>query len=108
MTGAVEAFAQGVLDYLVQPVGRTTCRNGRTPQGTAGGRAAASNTDGCCTSSRNSSRVFKGFPSAAPLIQAQVGQTLRLISVDEIDYLRADTKYTRVAWRETPENRARR
>lgn len=37
----------------------------------------------------------------APLrwVRAQVGQTLRLISVDEIDYLRSDTKYTLVAWR---------
>jgi len=32
-------------------------------------------------------------------IRAQVGQTLRLIAVDDIDYLRSDTKYTLVAWR---------
>ena len=31
--------------------------------------------------------------------EAAVGQTLRLISVDDIDYLCADTKYTRIAWR---------
>jgi len=38
----------------------------------------------------------------APLrwIRAQTGQTLRLIPVDEIDYLRSDAKYTRVAWRD--------
>ena len=37
----------------------------------------------------------------APLrwIRAQVGQTLRLIPVDEIDYLRSDAKYTLIAWR---------
>ena len=37
----------------------------------------------------------------APLrwIRAQVGQTLRLIAIDDIDYLRSDTKYTLVAWR---------
>src|SRR5258706_349651 len=36
----------------------------------------------------------------APLrwIRAQIGQTLRLIPVDEIDYLRSDTKYTLIAW----------
>ena len=32
-------------------------------------------------------------------IRAQVGQTLRLIPVDEIDFLRSDTKYTLIAWR---------
>jgi DNA-binding LytR/AlgR family response regulator len=39
--------------------------------------------------------------SAAPLrwIRAQVGQTLRLIAVDDIDYLRSDAKYTLIAWR---------
>jgi len=38
----------------------------------------------------------------APLrwIRAQVGQTLRLIPVDDIDYLRSDAKYTLVAWRD--------
>ena len=37
----------------------------------------------------------------APLrwIRAQVGQTLRLIPVDDIDYLRSDAKYTLIAWR---------
>ncbi|HET9032112.1 MAG TPA: LytTR family DNA-binding domain-containing protein [Dokdonella sp.] len=28
------------------------------------------------------------------------GQTIRLIAVDEIDYLRSDDKYTRIAWRD--------
>lgn len=36
----------------------------------------------------------------APLrwIRASVGPTLRLIAVDDIDYLRSDEKYTRIAW----------
>lgn len=41
-------------------------------------------------------------PSAtgAPLrwIRASVGSVLRLIAVDDIDYLRSDEKYTRIAW----------
>ena len=39
--------------------------------------------------------------ASAPLrwIRAQVGQTLRLIPVDDIDYLRSDAKYTLVSWR---------
>ena len=33
-------------------------------------------------------------------IRAQSGNTLHLISVTDIDYLRSDSKYTRIAWRE--------
>lgn len=38
--------------------------------------------------------------SAAPLrwVRASVGPALRLIAVDDIDYLRSDEKYTRIAW----------
>jgi DNA-binding LytR/AlgR family response regulator len=38
---------------------------------------------------------------AAPLhwLRASVGQAVRLIPVDDIDYLRSDEKYTRIAWR---------
>jgi DNA-binding LytR/AlgR family response regulator len=32
-------------------------------------------------------------------IRAQVGTALRLIPVEDVDYLRSDSKYTRVAWR---------
>ena len=40
-----------------------------------------------------------GAPAPLRWIRAQVGATLRLILVDDIDYLRSDAKYTRVAWR---------
>ncbi len=33
-------------------------------------------------------------------MRASVGQTVRLIAVDDIDYLRSEEKYTRVAWRD--------
>src|SRR5207244_9008286 len=44
----------------------------------------------------------QGGAPPAPLrwIHAQVGKTLRLIPVEEIDYLRSDAKYTLVAWRD--------
>ncbi|MBL8297037.1 MAG: response regulator transcription factor [Rhodanobacteraceae bacterium] len=39
-------------------------------------------------------------PCTAPLrwIRASAGAALRLIAVDDIDYLRSDEKYTRIAW----------
>src|SRR5207342_1060843 len=39
--------------------------------------------------------------AAAPLrwLHASVGQALRIIPVEEVDFLRSDEKYTLVAWR---------
>jgi DNA-binding LytR/AlgR family response regulator len=39
-------------------------------------------------------------PTALRWIRASVGNTLKVICVDDIDYLRADAKYTQVAWRD--------
>ena len=33
-------------------------------------------------------------------IRAQAGNTVRLIAIDDVDYLRSDAKYTIVAWRD--------
>ena len=46
-------------------------------------------------------QIQAGAAPAQPLrwIRAQVGSTLRMIAVDEIDFLRSDSKYTMVAWR---------
>jgi DNA-binding LytR/AlgR family response regulator len=41
-----------------------------------------------------------GAPDALRWIRAQAGKTVRLIATDEVDYLRADAKYTIVAWRD--------
>ena len=98
---AVEAFAQGVLDYLVKPVepARLAETVARLKERLAAA-TPASNTEQLLRELAEQLAQFQGG-SPAPLrwIRAQVGQTLRLIAVDEIDYLRADTKYTRVAWR---------
>jgi DNA-binding LytR/AlgR family response regulator len=41
-------------------------------------------------------------PRREPLrwIRAQTGKTVRLVAMDEVDYLRSDAKYTLVAWRD--------
>ena len=100
---AVQAFAQGALDYLVKPV-------------------EASRLDDTVARLKDRLRAAQPAPDIEPLLQqlaarlaapqggappaplrwihAQVGKTLRLIPVEEIDYLRSDAKYTRVAWRD--------
>ena len=96
---AVQAFAQGVLDYLVKPVemerlAETVARVRERL------RAAQPAIDTEALLQQLATQLQRGA-AAAPLrwIRAQVGQTLRLIAVDDIDYLRSDTKYTLVAWR---------
>jgi DNA-binding LytR/AlgR family response regulator len=96
---AVQAFAQGVLDYLVKPVeaerlAETVARLKERLQAAQ----PASNTEALLL--QLAAQLQRGA-APAPLrwIRAQVGQTLRMIAVDEIDFLRSEAKYTLVAWR---------
>ena len=96
---AVQAFAEGVLDYLVKPVedARLAETVARLKERLAAATPAL-NTEALL---RELAAQLQRGAAPAPLrwIRAQVGQTLRLIPVDEIDYLRSDAKYTRIAWR---------
>ena len=97
---AVQAFAHGVLDYLVKPVepARLTETVARLQERL---RAAqpASNTDELL---RQLAASLERTNAPAPLrwVRASVGQTVRLIPVGDIDYLRSEEKYTYVAWRD--------
>jgi DNA-binding LytR/AlgR family response regulator len=95
---AVQAFSQGALDYLVKPV--EPARLADTVQRLQDRlRAAqpATNTDLLLQQLATS---LGARPTAEPMrwIRASVGQTVRLISTDDIDYLRSDEKYTKVTW----------
>lgn len=96
---AVQAFAQGVLDYLVKPVEaeRLTATVARLKERLQAAQPAA-NTEALLL--QLAAQLQRGA-APAPLrwIRAQVGQTLRMIAVDEIDFLRSEAKYTLVAWR---------
>jgi DNA-binding LytR/AlgR family response regulator len=100
---AVEAFARGALDYLVKPVeqarlAETVARLKERLQ------AAQPALNSEALLQQLAVQIAQLKSGAAPgwlrWIRAQDGQTLRLIPVDEVDYLRADAKYTRVAWRD--------
>jgi DNA-binding LytR/AlgR family response regulator len=98
---AVEAFAQGALDYLLKPV--EVARLGETVSRLEERLRAsrpAINTEALL---EELSLQLARLQSAAPplrWIRAQAGKTLRLIATDDVDYLRSDAKYTLVAWRE--------
>ena len=99
---AVEAFAQGALDYLLKPVDRARLLDtvARLKERLQAARPAV-NTEELLK--ELAAQLAGGRNAVAPpplrWIRAQVRQTLRLISVDDIDYARSDTKYTVIAWR---------
>jgi len=96
---AVQAFAEGVLDYLVKPVepARLAETVARLKE-RLGAAQPASNTEALLQ--QLAAQLQRGnAPAPLRWLRAQVGQTLRLIPTDDIDYLRSDTKYTLVSWR---------
>lgn len=121
---AVEAFEQGAVDYVLKPadrerlaktVARLKERARSRPAATDDGRSVEAAGDGEASMSPQAdltallerlARRLDEAPSSAPVrsgpagrlqwIQASVGQSLRLIPVDDVLFFQSDEKYTRV------------
>lgn len=95
---AVEAFAAGVLDYLVKPVARERLATtvARLRERLAGHVASAATE---ALLAQLAARLERPAASTLRWIRSTVGSTTRLIAVDDIDYLRSDEKYTLIGWR---------
>lgn len=101
---AVQAFEQGALDYLVKPLeaARVASTVARLHERIDAGRSTA---DSAALLERLLERLRPADqPQSLRWLRASVGSTLRLIAVDDIDYLRSDDKYTRIAWRDDTGN----
>ena len=100
---AVQAFAQGALDYLLKPVepARLAETVSRLQERLHSARPAI-NTEQLLQQLTAQLAMLQGGGKSEPLrwIRAQAGKTVRLISIDDVDYLRSDAKYTVVAWRD--------
>jgi DNA-binding LytR/AlgR family response regulator len=100
---AVQAFEQGVLDYLVKPVesDRLADTVARLQERLQAAQPAIHSDALLQQLAQHLQSPVSRAPAAPPLrwIRAAVGQALRLIPVAQVDYLRADHKYTVVAWR---------
>jgi DNA-binding LytR/AlgR family response regulator len=97
---AVQAFAQGALDYLVKPV--EPLRLAQTVVRLQERLRAATPAADPEALLQQLAKLFGHTSAAQPLtwLRASVGSTVRLIAVEDVDYLRADEKYTLVAWRD--------
>ena len=100
---AVQAFAQGALDYLVKPVepARLAETVARLRDRLREARPAPDVESMLHELAAQIERLQAGAsPQWLRWIRAQDGPSVRLIPADRVDYLRSDTKYTRVAWRD--------
>ena len=96
---AVQAFAHGVLDYLVKPVevARLAETVARLQERLRAAQPALNTEELLQQLAASLSRQSAG---QMRWVRASVGQTVRMIAIEDIDYLRADEKYTQVAWRD--------
>lgn len=96
---AVQAFAQGALDYLVKPVEAARLA-GTVQRLQARLRAAQPALDTEALLEQLARALNPESVRVLRWVRASVGATVRLIAVQDIDFLRAEEKYTQVAWRD--------
>ncbi len=100
---AVQAFEQGALDYLVKPVEpeRLADTVARLKERL---RAVQPALDTDALLEQLAAQLAElhsgGVPAPLRWIRAQVGHAVKLIAVEDVDFLKSDTKYTLVAWRD--------
>jgi len=97
---AVQAFEQGAIDYLVKPIDEARLADtvqrlsARLAQPLDMAPATESLLDGLADELRRRSapRTWLQW------IKASVGQNVRLLPVEQVAFMRSDTKYTQVVW----------
>lgn len=97
---AVQAFEQGVLDYLVKPVEASRLATTVDRLKARWRLAQSPGGDAELLDALAARLGDRGWSVGLRWLRASVGNTVRLLAVDEIEYLRAEDKYTTVAWRD--------
>lgn len=104
---AVQAFAHGALDYLLKPVDEARLADTvRRLQERLQSSRPATHTEQLLQQLSEQLHTLEqrhgssGTHETLRWIRAQAGRTVRLIAIEDVDYLRSDAKYTIVAWRD--------
>jgi DNA-binding LytR/AlgR family response regulator len=101
---AVQAFAQGALDYLLKPVEQARLADtvSRLKERLQSSKPAINTEQLLQQLTEQLATLQRGGGKHEGLrwIRAQAGKTLRLIAIDDVDFLRSDAKYTMVGWRD--------
>jgi DNA-binding LytR/AlgR family response regulator len=100
---AVQAFEQGAIDYVVKPLDETrlAATVARLKERLADRAARSADSALLDAALEQLARRLSRHPAALPRLQwirASVGNTVKLIPVEQIAYLRSDEKYTLVVW----------
>jgi DNA-binding LytR/AlgR family response regulator len=97
---AVQAFAQGALDYLVKPVepARLADTVVRLQERLAAAQPPLPTTEALLQ--QLAARLGRETAPTLRWLRAGSGATTRLIAIDEVDFLRSDEKYTLIGWRD--------
>ena len=103
---AIEAFERGAIDYVLKPfnearLAETVARlkervDASTDSAANGGDTRDDDNDLAGVLRQLTARMGLSADAYLRWIKASVGQTVRLIPVDEVVYFQADEKYTRV------------
>lgn len=97
---AVKAFEAGALDYLVKPVESSRLAETVLRLKERLRVAQALPADAEQLLEQLASRLRKdGSPAGLRWLHVSIGPNLRLVEINEVDFLRSDEKYTLVAWR---------
>jgi DNA-binding LytR/AlgR family response regulator len=100
---AVQAFAQGALDYLLKPVEPARLQEtvSRLEERLLASKPAI-NTERLLRELSAQLAELRRGGGREPLrwIRAQAGRTVRLIAIEDVDYFRSHAKYTVVGWRD--------
>ena len=96
---AVQAFTHGVLDYLVKPVepARLAETVARLQERLSSAQPAL-NTENLLQ--QLAASLEQRSATTLRWLRASVASTIRLIAVEDIDFLRSEDKYTHLAWRD--------
>lgn len=100
-TYAVEAFRQGAIDYLVKPLDESRLNDtiGRLQQRMQPpADSMPAELDALLEQMAGQLRERMEQRSWLKWIKASVGNAVRLIPVEQVQYLKSDTKYTLVVW----------